>query len=221
MMIKNEYVRLSDCALLLIENRKGEVTTVYIDNNDVDYVMQKQWCISSKGYVVSDSGNTLLHRYLMSDILSEDNTLDIDHVDGNPLNNTRDNLRLSKRSENCQNKNVSIGKSGVLNIRWIPSRYSWKVEFKHHSSKSFKDFNEALRYRNKRALELYSDFANIQQMFELYITSDINEMCFLEGNGYHYVSIESDEVGETFTYIVSDGMKKDLEIYYQLVDNQD
>lgn len=211
MMIKNEYIRLSDCALLLITNKKGEVTTVYIDNDDVDYVMKKQWCISSKGYVVSDSGNLLLHRYLMSDTLSEDNTLDIDHLDGNPLNNTRDNLRLSTRSENCSNKTISIGKSGVLNIRWIPSRYSWKVEFKHHSSKNFKNFYEALQYRNKRAIELYGEFANIQTEFELFHTGDINEVCFLEGNGYHYIKIDSNEVGEVFTYVMSDNMKKDLE----------
>lgn len=83
------------------------------------------------------------------------------------------------------------------------------------------EFYEALQYRNKRAIELYGEFANIQTEFELFHTGDINEVCFLEGNGYHYIKIYSNEVGEVFTYVMSDNMKKDLEKYHQLVDNQD
>lgn len=47
-----------------------------------------------------------LHRYIMIKILGNDisSKVPIDHIDNNPLNNTRENLRIVTISENCRNR---------------------------------------------------------------------------------------------------------------------
>jgi hypothetical protein len=45
----------------------------------------------------------LLHRFILG---IDDNTIKIDHKDGNGLNNQRDNLRVATHSENMQNRKV-------------------------------------------------------------------------------------------------------------------
>ena len=196
---------------MMIITSKGENHRVYVDLEDVKLVKQYKWHISSAGYVYSSKDKILLHRLIVqhhSNYSKEDlQNLDIDHADNNPLNNTKKNLRVSTRSENCRNRQP-VGKSGVLNIRWIPNRHSWKVEFKHYGSKNFKDFFEAFDYRNQKAIELYGEFVHLQQEFELYYTNCLQEIALLESQGFHYILCSNGEVCETFVYILSEQMKE-------------
>ena len=53
-------------------------------------------------------------------------TLDIDHIDGDRLNNHIDNLRLVTRSDNSRNaKRWSHNTSGVNGVGWDNSRRKW------------------------------------------------------------------------------------------------
>ena len=195
---------------MMIITSKGENHRVYVDLEDVKLVKQYKWHISSAGYVYSSKDKILLHRLIVqhhSNYSKEDlQNLDIDHADNNPLNNTKKNLRVSTRSENCRNRQP-IGKSGVLNIRWIKDRGSWKVEFKGHS-KNFKDFFTAFDYRNKKAKELYGEYAFIQEQIEVYTTTDLREVGKLEANGFHYIICQSNEICDTFVYVYSHELKE-------------
>lgn len=77
----------------------------YITINKEDYALVKyhNCYINPSGYIqVSINGkNQLLHRIIMG---VTNKHLFIDHIDGNPLNNTRDNLRFSDSKKNAQNK---------------------------------------------------------------------------------------------------------------------
>ena len=53
----------------------------------------------------------------------------IDHIDGNPLNNKIENLRKVTTSQNMQNaKRYSTNTSGVKGVSWEKDRKKWKVQ---------------------------------------------------------------------------------------------
>lgn len=99
--------------------KRGLIT--YVDDADAEAVMRHKWH-SRKGawpYVQSTIKtkdgwkNTLLHRFL----LQPEPAVVVDHIDGNPLNNTRANLRPATVKQNSTNRRVSMGRYlGVTKI---------------------------------------------------------------------------------------------------------
>jgi hypothetical protein len=90
----------------------GDITFI-IDSADLPIVNQHKWKIVNS-YVVSTKG-IKLHRLLMN----PDDNKDIDHRNGDPLDNRRCNLRVCNRSQNLQNrrkfKNNTSNYKGVTN----------------------------------------------------------------------------------------------------------
>lgn len=94
-----------------------------VDNEDYDYINNWKWVRSSRGYAQRGSkvkiddefrGVTyLIHRVLMDAKKGQQ----IDHVNGNPLDNRRSNLRFSTQKQNLRNqkvaKNNKTGHKGV------------------------------------------------------------------------------------------------------------
>lgn len=83
----------------------------------------------------------------------------IDHIDGNPANNTICNLRAVDRTGNNLNSamkgNNSSGRTGVW---WNGKNQCWIAEIKYRGRKihlgCFKDFKDAVAARAKSELEL-------------------------------------------------------------------
>ena len=68
----------------------------------------------------------------------------IDHIDGNGLNNRLGNLRTVTRTEQHRNKPISkTNKSGVMGVRYNKRDKDWVVRISQRHIGSFKDFFEA------------------------------------------------------------------------------
>ena len=53
---------------------------------------------------------------------------EIDHIDGNPLNNKIENLRAATHSENLKNQKIkSCNTSGNKNVGWAKREQRWRV----------------------------------------------------------------------------------------------
>lgn len=86
---------------------KGEINKVLISAKMADSLIKQRWSITMKGYCASSMGgkNTKMHRYIFSHLLGEEiGNKDVDHKNGNRLDNRIENLRLVSRKENSQNR---------------------------------------------------------------------------------------------------------------------
>lgn len=85
---------------------------------------------------------------------------EIDHIDRNPLNNRRENLRPTSRSLNVKNRGLqSNNTSGAKGVTWHKNRQSWLVRIKINGKEKFvgwfKDFEEAVEERNAAIKRTY------------------------------------------------------------------
>ena len=99
---------------------------ILIDKEDYDKVKCYPWSITPKGYVRGyvDGITVRLHRFLTN---TTNPKIYVDHIDSNPLNNIRSNLRLSdseknshnaKKQENTLSKYIGSRRTGK---RWYSS----------------------------------------------------------------------------------------------------
>lgn len=92
----------------------------YIDDCDLERVSKYSWCYNGKyairGIIKGGKRTTeLLHRFIM-DIQDEHRSIVVDHIDGNTLNNTRDNLRICTQGCNVSNGTYKIGSTGYRGV---------------------------------------------------------------------------------------------------------
>lgn len=88
----------------------------------------------------------------------------IDHIDGNRLNNAFCNLRLATNAQNQWNKSKGIyNKSGYKGVSWSKVRQRWAANFYHNKKRVFLGYYErpeiAYAAYCKAAAELHGEFA--------------------------------------------------------------
>lgn len=131
-----------DGDIAFISLTKGHQTL--IDAIDLPLVERWNWFASinsqlqpyavRRSYDVTPSKVIRLHRI----ILDAPEWLDVDHIDGNTLNNRRSNLRLATRSQNCQNQKVNASNlSGLKGVSWRESRKKWQAQIMRNYKKYY------------------------------------------------------------------------------------
>lgn len=110
---------------------------------------------------------TLRTQYMHRLILGIDGTnLLVDHIDGNKLNNTRNNLRIATRAENNRNIGMlSNNSSGFKGVTWNKKSKKFQARIKFNNKLiylgSFSDAIEAAKLYDVKAVELFGEFANL------------------------------------------------------------
>lgn len=107
--------------------------------------------------VVIDSKNYMLHRVIWK-YLYGDEPPQIDHIDGNGLNNRRDNLRASDAVSNQRNKRLpSSNKSGCIGVSKRSGRNKWRAAIKVNGKTielgSFINFEDAVTARKSAEIK--------------------------------------------------------------------
>lgn len=111
---KNTNMHCVNNGVAYVTTAKG--ITFCIDEADLPVTRRYSWCLSKTGYLVANVGGKVvkLHRYLLHPEIGEV----VDHINGDPLDNRRCNLRICTQAENAKNVRASRNcKSGVLGVR--------------------------------------------------------------------------------------------------------
>lgn len=119
------------------------------------------------GYVVIGyKGRAYLaHRLAWFFMTGELPTTDIDHADGEGLNNRFSNLRLANEAENLWNRKLCTrNKSGVKGVCWYAAGQKWAAQIRKNGVKHFLGYFEDISVAEKVVREarnrLHGEFAN-------------------------------------------------------------
>lgn len=129
---------------------------------------ERPWCASVKKHTTYAKATILgslelrLHRVVMDAKLGEL----IDHIDGNGLNNRRDNLRLATNQGNSANSKRQIGSaSRFKGVGFHRQTGKWEAFIRHNGKKQhlglFVVEAEAAQAYNEAALRLFGAFARL------------------------------------------------------------
>jgi len=142
-------------------------TIVQIDEQDaLKFVGISMW-ITSHGYVRVCGRNGLRERYLHREIMGADSSVVVDHINGDKLDNRRQNLRLCTQGQNCLNTKLrSNNLSGVKGVYWCNKRLKWAAQIsinkKTISLGRYHDFESAAQARLAKEKELFGNFSAIE-----------------------------------------------------------
>ena len=156
-------------------NNRNELSdkVAIVDDEDYNRVMEaissrSKWYVhspppSKKYYAFDGSHRLSIHRVVMS----APKGFDVDHINGDPLDNRKENLRICTRSQNCQNKSVRAdSKSGFKGVDQRATRFRAYIgdpnrKNRHINLGSYSTPEEAARAYDKKATELHGEFATL------------------------------------------------------------
>lgn len=150
--ITNQFIQYEEYSVINILYN-GEVINAIIDNDDFERCQQRSWRISKKRnklYVISGSKSKNDMIYLHQFIIGKaPDGYACDHIDGNSLNNRRNNLRFITISENARRVSVRIDSQiGIRGITYNKKEKRYVVDFvfdkKRFYSKHWKTIEEAV-----------------------------------------------------------------------------
>lgn len=103
----------------------------------------------------------LMHR----DVIAAEKGVNVDHINGDGLDNTRANLRIASTSENgCNRKMQSNNVSGFKGVTWDKQHGKWKMAIRkgeHAVQRLFDDPITAAEAYDEAAKQLHGEFAKL------------------------------------------------------------
>jgi hypothetical protein len=140
-----------------ITSRCGDIVAyAWVSPDDLPLVSRYSWCLDSNraashGFMINgERFRILMHRL----ILDAPKGMDVDHIDHNRLNNTRENIRICTHAENMMNTR-GVG---------VHFRYGkWRAQIQHRRQLihigSFRTKKEAIYARKLKEQELRGRYA--------------------------------------------------------------
>lgn len=150
LLSQNRYAIVDDCNYEIVNKFKWHYSLGYA----------KRWDYSKGKH---NPIGIFMHRFITGDVPLG---LEIDHINGNKLDNRRENLRVCKHSDNVKNANKRINSKSIhKGVAWNTRMKRWQVAIQHDKKRyfigTFKDEKLAAIAYNLKAKELHGDFAKL------------------------------------------------------------
>ena len=154
----------------LTANHNGETINILVSSEDYCYLSRYTWMIErqkytmyAKTYIYVDGQRKTIkmHRMIMSNFGLKDGQI-VDHINGNGLDNRRENLRIVTSSENSLNR-INIRSDNTSGVKGVHLRYnsngdvtSVNAELKIDGCKTSRSFS-VNKYGYDNALKLATE----------------------------------------------------------------
>ena len=156
---KQNIIERNSSNIAIIRTSNGK--EILVDDDKYNNLQKYSWTITD-GYAKSfiNGKMVLMHRYLLN---AKENDL-IDHININSIDNRIDNLRFSDISSNAHNRKKKENTvSKYIGVRKNGKNYQAKISKDGitYSLGTFKTEEEAAKIRDKKAIELYGQYAKL------------------------------------------------------------
>lgn len=166
----NQYVRADFGYYIIIDSPKYGLRKVKISECDYAAVRHVKWCVSLNGnnhsnvnshkLYASSSGDDLkclMHRY----VLDAPKGMVVDHINGDGLDNRRENLRVCTQSQNRINADrlPHHNATGVIGVCWNTATQKWLAyickNYKQMLLGNYDSFDDAVTARRNAEASLF------------------------------------------------------------------
>ena len=162
----NKYIINDNYVEMIIESKVYGIIIVKIDKNDLEKCSKLTWHYAknkdSKYIQTRIKGKMIkLHRYIMN---INNSNLVVDHINRNPLDNRKLNLRICSYKENSFNKSIRVDNtSGIPGVSFHKTNKKWRAKIKYNNLTIhlgyFEDINEALINRRVAEEILFGEYS--------------------------------------------------------------
>lgn len=146
--------------------------TVQVDDADYDELVKYSWYIhkdpntlyARRSLKNRSGGGLFMHRQLFKGQL--DKSKEVDHIDGNGLNNQRHNLQVCSKIQNNQHRRkIRLGTSKYKGVHWSKGNKGWvasiRINRKLKYLGTFDNEIDAATAYNTEATRSFGSFAHI------------------------------------------------------------
>ena len=162
----NEIIEYEDYAEIVLYDLNGiETERALIDLDDIDRCKDYKWHLKTKKlkYVetVYNGAKISLHHYILGFRYENDNMV-VDHINHNPLDNRKENLRICTQQENIFNSSKGANNtSGIRGVTYKKADNLWVAQIMINGRtlyRSFKSKEQAIEQRLACERELHGEF---------------------------------------------------------------
>ena len=173
--VKDFHKKLNDYIFNKLDNTYIGITSngyeFIIDSEDFTLVNKYCWHQHQDGYLCTcyesyiDGGKhhnkyILMHKLILNDW---ENKTEIDHINGKPYDNRKENLRIVGHMQNMKNsKMFSSNTSGHKGVHYATKERKWKAYIQADNQKmhlgTFQTYEEAVIAREKAELKYFGEY---------------------------------------------------------------
>jgi len=133
-----------------------------VDDADFEWLSQRKWYLHPKGYAAEMSRGKFswMHRLINNTPAG----IQTDHINGDKLDNRRENLRSCTITENNRNRPTPTkNTSGFKGVSWDKRKKNWKVDIRINNKTkyigNFASKEDAAKAYDTAAKQYHGDFA--------------------------------------------------------------
>lgn len=175
--MKHEIRILTSLNTAIVVIKEPEIFLISLE--DIDLVKRWRWRCSNNYYLTRDgkdytvkpvkSFKVTLHKIIVERMGLDVNNKWIDHINRNPKDNRRNNLRVVTYQENCMNRGISkANTSGYKGVVWVTADQKWRSQIKINGKNIVLGYHDdpkegGILY-NKAAYEHYGNIAYLNEI---------------------------------------------------------
>lgn len=158
-------ILLDEYALLPLMSKEGVKEFALIDK-ECAHLDQHKWFKDTRGYARGDAGKLFLARAIMEPPVG----MVVDHINGNPLDNRKVNLRVCTQKENLRNRRPGRSMTGYKGVRpdYRRKHPTFNAYITYDGKKrylgKFSSAEAAAKAYNQEALKIFGEFAKLNEV---------------------------------------------------------